>query len=112
NGGKFTREDDQFLYEVNPPVVHSAAEIVARDKGITTEKPFRLPFIHWEKRFLITEANLIPLMRYLFQALPKTDFHWEYVDSDALEFIEFCDNHRAGKIDNSAPYYASEKDFK
>lgn len=110
HSGKFARGHEPFFYEVNPPVAHTAAEIVAKDKGITTEKPHRLPLIHWDKRILITEANLIPLMRYLFRALRKTDFHWEYVDYEALEFIEFCNAHQAGEIDDSTPYYASKKD--
>ncbi len=112
NGGKFTRKEDPFFYEVNPPVVHTAAKIVARDKGIIADKPYSLPIIPWEKRVLITEANLIPLMRYLFRALPKTDFHWEYIDYEALEFIEFYHAHQAGEVDDSTPYYTSKENFK
>ncbi|WP_257667968.1 hypothetical protein [Parapedobacter tibetensis] len=112
HSGKFNRENDTFFYEVNPPVAHSAAEIVARDKGITTERPYHLPFIPWEKRILIIEANLIPLMRYLFQALHKTDFHWEYVDYEVLEFIGYCSAYQAGETKDLAPYYANENDHK
>ncbi len=112
HSGRFAREHDNFFYEVNPPVAHSAAEIVARDKGIMTEKPYFLPHMPVEKRFLITEANLIPLMRYLFRALQKTDFRWEYVDDEALEFIEFYYANQAGKTDDSTPYYATKEDYK
>src|SRR3546814_18984490 len=103
HSGRFTREQDTFFYEVNPPVVHMAAEIVARDKGITPEVPHRLHVMHWEKRMLINEANLIPLIRNLFRALSKTDFNWEFVDNDALECIEYYLYQKQGEINNTTP---------
>lgn len=108
--GNLYLEGSESFYEVNPPVAFSAAEIVARDKGIVTEKPFRLPMIHWEKRILIIEANLIPLMRYLFRALPNTDFKWEYIDDEIFGFIEYCDAYQAGDAEELEPYYATKRD--
>lgn len=110
--GVFTRADDPFFYEVNPPVAHSAAEIVARDREILTKKPYSLPMMPWDKRILIIEANLIPLMRYLFQALPSTDFHWEHLDFDVFDFIEYCETYQAGTTEELAPFYATDKDRK
>ncbi|GGC38000.1 hypothetical protein GCM10011386_32630 [Parapedobacter defluvii] len=108
--GKFYHKDSDFFYEVNPPVVQKAAEIVARDKGIVTEKPYQLPFIPWEKRILIHEANLMPLMRHLFKALPATDFTWEYLDYEAFDFIEYCNTYQSGNQEQREPYYASKRD--
>ncbi len=108
--GKFSRKDSDFFYEVNPPVAHRAAEIVAREKGIVTKKPYRLPFVPWEKRSLISEANLMPLMRHLFKALPNTDFTWEYLDYEVFEFIEYCNAYQSGDREQQAPYYASKRD--
>lgn len=109
--GKFFRQDSDFLYEINPPVAHKAAHIVARDKGIVTDRECNFPFVPWDKRILIREANLMPLMRYLFQALPKTDFTWEYLDYSALEFIGNYHAYQAGERDETNPYHASKRDF-
>ena len=110
--GIFSRGDDPFFYEVNPPVAYSAAQIVARDREILIEKPIRLPMMPWDKRMLISLANLIPLMRYLFQALPSTDFHWEHLDAEVFEFIAYCEAYEAGDTEGLAPYYANDQDYK
>ena len=60
---------------------------------------------------LISEANLIPLIRHLFRALRKTDFNWEYIDDEAFEFIEYYHAHQAGEIDDPTPYYANKRDY-
>lgn len=111
-GSKFVLGESAYLYEVNPPVADMAAVIAARDAGILTEKPFQLPYVRWEKRTLVMEANFIPLMRHLFRALKATDFHWEYVDGEALDFIDYCKRFEAGQAADAPPYYASEQDHR
>lgn len=108
--GRFLHPDSTYFYEVNPPVAHKAAEIVARDKGILTDKPFMLPDIPWRKRRLIGEVNLIPFMRYLFRALPRTGFEWGAIDYTVLEFIEDCERAKSGNYDSDIPYYANDRD--
>lgn len=109
--GKFALENSDFFYEVNPPVAHKAAEIVARDKGFITEKPYKLPCIPWQKRILILEANLLPLMRYLFKALPITSFKWEYLNYEVFDFIDYCNTYQSGVDQECPPYYASKRDY-
>ena len=110
HGGKFCLADSEYCYEVNPPVAHTAAQIVARDKGIVTKKPYRLPMIQWEKRILISEANLMPLMRYLFKALSNTDYKWEYLDYEVFDFIGYCNNYQSDDDSTQIPYYATKRD--
>jgi|GEM_PF-5990100 len=111
NSGKFGLEDSDFIYEVNPPVAHKAAEIVARDLGITTAKPYRLPFIPWEKRTLISEVNFMPLQRYLFKAIRNTNFSWQPFDYEIFEFIDYYyNNYDPSDLQKQDPYYASDLD--